>query len=179
MHVCGGGGGGAGGCPGMHRKGGEGGSRAPSLCPATVPLAASARAFVTDSNYPKPLWQPPPTADLTAAGTASEVSSLLMHPWGRGGNTGVWPCRTGPLMWSCTHPLKACDCRTHCPHSGGGGGGLGAAPPFGGCLSHADGPLPTRTWRRQGPAEGPVRRHRQRHVGRHWDAAPAVVVWAT
>ena len=32
--------------------------------------------FVTDSNRPQPLWQPPPTACLTA----SDVPSLLMHP---------------------------------------------------------------------------------------------------
>ena len=31
------------------------------------------RHFVTDSNRPQPLWQPPP-------GAASEVPSLLMHP---------------------------------------------------------------------------------------------------
>ena len=32
-------------------------------------------AFVTDSNRPQPLWQPPPTS-----GAASEVPSLLTHP---------------------------------------------------------------------------------------------------
>ena len=37
-------------------------------------------AFVTDSNRPQPLWQPPPTACLTAAGAVSEAPSLLMHP---------------------------------------------------------------------------------------------------
>ena len=37
-------------------------------------------AFVTDSNRPQPLWQPPPTASLPASGTASEVLSLLTHP---------------------------------------------------------------------------------------------------
>ena len=37
-------------------------------------------AFVTDSNRPQPLWQPPPTACLTASRAASEVPSLLMHP---------------------------------------------------------------------------------------------------
>ena len=39
-------------------------------------------AFVTDSNRPQPLWQPPPTACLTASGAASEAPSLLMHSWG-------------------------------------------------------------------------------------------------
>ena len=39
-------------------------------------------AFVTDSNRPQPLWQPPPTACPTASGAASEAPSLLMHPWG-------------------------------------------------------------------------------------------------
>ena len=42
-------------------------------------------AFATDSNRPKPLWQPPPTACLTAAGATSEVPSLRMHPLGGGG----------------------------------------------------------------------------------------------
>ena len=37
-------------------------------------------AFVTDSNRPQPLWQPPPTACLTASGAASEAPSLLMQP---------------------------------------------------------------------------------------------------
>ena len=36
-------------------------------------------AFVTDSNRPQ-LWQPPPTACLTASGAASEVPYLLRHP---------------------------------------------------------------------------------------------------
>ena len=31
-------------------------------------------AFVTDSNRPQPLWQPPPTACLTASGAPSETS---------------------------------------------------------------------------------------------------------
>ena len=30
-------------------------------------------AFVTDSNHPQLLWQPAPTAHLTASGTAFEV----------------------------------------------------------------------------------------------------------
>ena len=51
------------------------------LMMATVPLTAM--AFVTDSNRPQPLEQPPPTACPTASGAASEVASLLMHPWGR------------------------------------------------------------------------------------------------
>ena len=74
----------------MHWKGGRyppaPPSRAPSLCPATVPLTPSARlnAFVTDSNRPQPLGQPPPTACSTASGAASEVPSLLMHPWSGG-----------------------------------------------------------------------------------------------
>ena len=36
--------------------------------------------LATDRNRPQPLWQPPPTACLTASGAASEVPSLLMHP---------------------------------------------------------------------------------------------------
>ena len=38
-------------------------------------------AFVTDSNRPQPLWQPPPTACPTASGAAPEVPSLGTHPW--------------------------------------------------------------------------------------------------
>ena len=37
-------------------------------------------AFLTNSNRPQPLWQPLPTAGLTASGAASEVPCLLMHP---------------------------------------------------------------------------------------------------
>ena len=50
-------------------------SRAPSLCPATVPLRASTslNGIVTDSNRPQPLRQPPRTACPTASGAASEV----------------------------------------------------------------------------------------------------------
>ena len=65
--------------PGMHCKGG-GDSSDPSLCPATVSLTAASMAFVTDSNRPQPLWQPAPTACLTASGAGSEARSLLMHP---------------------------------------------------------------------------------------------------
>ena len=38
-------------------------------------------AFVTDSNRPQPLWQPPPTAYPTASGTTFEAPSLPMRPW--------------------------------------------------------------------------------------------------
>ena len=55
------------------------------LCPCRQVPASM--AFVTDSNRPQPLWQPPPTACLTASGTAFEVLSLLMHPLGGGGVT--------------------------------------------------------------------------------------------
>ena len=48
-------------------------------------------AYVTDSNRPQPLWQPPPTACLTASGPASEVPSLLMQPWEGGeGPSSSW-----------------------------------------------------------------------------------------
>ena len=71
--------------PGMHWKGGgvtppPSNSRAPSLCPATVPLTATSTAFVTDSNRPQPLRQPPPTACLTAPRAASEASSPYTAP---------------------------------------------------------------------------------------------------
>ena len=53
-------------------------SRTPSLCPATVPLTASA-GFNGICNRQR---QPPPTACPTASGAAFAVPSLLMHPWG-------------------------------------------------------------------------------------------------
>ena len=43
--------------------------------------APASMAFVTDRNRPRPLWQPRPTACLTASGATSEVPPLLMHPW--------------------------------------------------------------------------------------------------
>ena len=57
-------------------------SREPCLCPAAVPLTASAslNGICNRRNRPQPLRQPPPTACLTASGAASEVPSLLMHP---------------------------------------------------------------------------------------------------
>ena len=42
--------------------------------------APASMAFVTDSNRPQPLRQPPPTACLPASGAASETPPLLMHP---------------------------------------------------------------------------------------------------
>ena len=57
----------------------------PGLRPLAVAHKSGASmAFVTDSNRPQPLRQPPPTACLPASGAASEVPSLVMHPWGRG-----------------------------------------------------------------------------------------------
>ena len=44
-------------------------------------------AFVPNSNHPQPLWRTPPTAYPTASGAASEVPSLLLHPWGTGFGT--------------------------------------------------------------------------------------------
>ena len=46
--------------------------------PSHVPAPT---AFVTDSNRPQSLRQPPPTACLTAPGAAFEAPSLRMHPW--------------------------------------------------------------------------------------------------
>ena len=75
---------GGGGGAGMHWK-------APPPAPGrpafAQPLSPSQQvpgsmAFVTDSNRPQPLRQPPPTACLTTSRAASEVPSLLMHPWG-------------------------------------------------------------------------------------------------
>ena len=36
--------------------------------------------LVSDSNRTQPLWQPPPTACLTASGAPAVAPSLLMHP---------------------------------------------------------------------------------------------------
>ena len=49
-----------------------------SLTPKKMPASM---AFVTHSNRPQPLWQPPPIACLTASGAASRFSCRLMHPW--------------------------------------------------------------------------------------------------
>ena len=61
-------------------------------------------AFVADSNRLQPLWQPPPTACLTASGASSEVPLLVMHPWamsrgrgaGRGGTRAAGSSRAAP-----------------------------------------------------------------------------------
>ena len=65
-------------------EGGGGGNRLRGTQPttATVSLTPSASMpFVTDSNRPQPLWQPPPTTHLTAPEASSEPPSLRMHPW--------------------------------------------------------------------------------------------------
>ena len=62
-------------------------------------------AFVTDSNRPQPLRQPPPTACLTASQAASEVPSILMHPW-----RGFKGCQR-----TCKPPTEGC----YVPPSGG------------------------------------------------------------
>ena len=49
-------------------------NRAPD---AAVPRYSASVNGITDRNRPQPLWQPPPTACLTAFG----VPSLLMHRW--------------------------------------------------------------------------------------------------
>ena len=75
---------------GLHWKG------APPI-PSYVSLTPNAKAsvaFGTDSNHPQPLWQPPPTACLTASRATSEVPSLLMHPGGGGGSTVFKPYAT-------------------------------------------------------------------------------------
>ena len=57
--------------------------------------APASMASVTDNNRPKPLWQPPPTARLTASEAPSEVPSLLMHPWMGWGAVGCRGLRAG------------------------------------------------------------------------------------
>ena len=78
----------------LERKGGEPPAPPPPGRPAYAqPLspprqAPASMAFVTDSNRPQPLWQPPPTACLTASGAASEAPSLPLRPLGGGGERG-------------------------------------------------------------------------------------------
>ena len=82
-------------------------------------------AFVTDSNRPQPLWQPPPTACLTASGAASEAPSLLIGGlvWegkgGRGQNKtpGAF---TASFLWT----LLTADGGDCLPKRAGGGGGV-------------------------------------------------------
>ena len=70
-------------------------------------------------NRPQPLRQPPPTACLIASGGASEVPSLLMHPWvcGFPGNSGMpvppWLQHPTPLVCTCQgiHLFQASRCR--------------------------------------------------------------------
>ena len=68
-------------------------------------------AFAPDSNRPQPLWQPPPTAYLTASGAASEVPSLRMHPWrgplrdGRGHRVGL-VLQPTPMRWGAMKGLR-------------------------------------------------------------------------
>ena len=71
--------------PGMHWKGG---GYPPPPPPSTQPTPShclrrqvpASMAFVTDSNRPQPLQQPPPTACPTGSVAASEVPSLLTLP---------------------------------------------------------------------------------------------------
>ena len=67
-------------------------------------------AFVTDSNRPQPLWQPPPTACLTAPGATSEAPSLPMHPWGlfkgAAGYCDRIEHQLNDLCWLC---MEVCD----------------------------------------------------------------------
>ena len=62
-------------------------------------------AFVTNSNRPQSLWQPPPTAYLTASGAVSEVPSRLTHPWSGAHSSTTdagWPLKeSGVPLFSC------------------------------------------------------------------------------
>ena len=60
---------------GMQWKGGGGTPPPPPAYPPPKHQVPASMAFVPDSNRPQPLWQPPPTASLTASGAASEVPS--------------------------------------------------------------------------------------------------------
>ena len=100
-------------------------SRAPSLCPATVLQrhVPGSMVFVTDSNRPQPLRQPPPTACLTASGAASEVPSLLMHPWG-GGST----AQHSTAQWKAPPPPRtSAQCSQHTTETQKGAQGSGEA----------------------------------------------------
>ena len=112
--------------PGMHWKGGR---QPPPPPPPGRPAYAqplfprrqvpASMAFVTDSNRPQPLWQPPPTACLTASRAASEAPFLLMHPC-PGPSPPPLNCRTADAedaLWSTE--------RRAMKTVGGGGGAAG------------------------------------------------------
>ena len=71
-------------------------------------------AFITDSDRPQPIWQPPPTARLTASGAASEVPSLLMHPCPPPPprHTGSSPQKDAHGAHCCGAPSSPKDCLT-------------------------------------------------------------------
>ena len=81
-------------------------------------------AVVINSNRPQPLWQPPPTACLTAPGAAFEALSLLMHPWGGGGHDVVllsaaagacWRLATYPFPRTLSLRRRWCPSASHPP----------------------------------------------------------------
>ena len=72
-------------------------------------------AFVTDNNRPQPLWQPPPTACLTASGAASEVPSLLMHPCHR-----AFMGHTRSARTTSARPRGTCGGHQKCKKTTGG-----------------------------------------------------------
>ena len=85
-------------------------SRAPSLCPATVwRQVLASMAFVTASTRPQPLWQPPPTAWLTASGAVHVVV---------GGVTGLPPHSPAAIdldVWHAPRTVRAGDRRVNGP----------------------------------------------------------------
>ena len=73
------------GCPRDALEGGANPLPLPGRPAYAQPLSSeqqvpASMALATDSHRPQPLWQPPPTAYLTASGADSEVTSLLMPP---------------------------------------------------------------------------------------------------
>ena len=139
----------------------QGAQPMPSHCPPSR-QAPGSMAFVTDSNRPQPLWQPPPTACLTASGAASEVPCLLTHPVGSlvqlDDGLSVFRCWTVSGSLGGAWPQVHFQIKTLQPT---GAYGIGPCPTDEGfsLLSHAAAPPPSAPIAAQQPQAtgGPIR----------------------
>ena len=99
--------------------------------PATAPWrqVPASTAFVTDSNRPQPLWQPPPTAYIAA----SEVPSRPMHPWWGDWGTSFQHCAlcrpVGVTLFSIA-PAHVCIAPAPCGLIGALAPGSNPPPPW-------------------------------------------------
>ena len=93
---------------------------------------AASMAFVTDSNRPQPLWQPPPTACPTASGAASEIPSKAYRSsappnWSPGTGWGTAPRRRAES--ASTESLDAIEWNAATAPRPHGRSALGTPPP--------------------------------------------------